>query len=186
MESSVFSDVHGDEIVLERRSYSDTCREFTVTRPKLSLRSLTVCTCLVWLTAYVLFLYFQHTAVLSSAILCTVLGLVLHLHLVKIDQESLLLLGSLGIQRSVTYGSGRESTVFLEMCRVRDVVINEAFSMYRVHYYLCILTGDPADPQGPAQVIPVFQSPQPRLDCLVEIYRSCQEILSQRKQAGGL
>ncbi|XP_018424650.1 PREDICTED: phosphatidylinositol N-acetylglucosaminyltransferase subunit H [Nanorana parkeri] len=184
MEGTVYSDIHGDEVGLQQSSYSDTCREFTVTRSKLSLRSLTGCTCAVWLAAYGIFLVTEHNAVLSAAILCTILGLLLHLHLVKIDQESLLLLGSLGIQKSVTYASGRESTVFLEMCRVQDVVINEAISMSKVHYHLCILLRDPADPKGPSQVVPVFQGSQPRLDCLVEIYRSCQEILSKRNQPG--
>ncbi|XP_072286391.1 phosphatidylinositol N-acetylglucosaminyltransferase subunit H [Pyxicephalus adspersus] len=182
MEGKVYSDIHGEEIRLQQHSYSDTCQEFTVIRPKISFRSLTGCTCAVWLAAYGVFYYTQHSAVLSAAILCTILGLLLYLHLVKIDQESLLLLGSLGLQKSLTFASGRESTVFLEMCRVQDVIINEAISMSRVHYNLCILLRDPADPQGPSQVIPVFQGSQPRLECLVEIYRSCQEILSKRSQ----
>ncbi|XP_068125283.1 phosphatidylinositol N-acetylglucosaminyltransferase subunit H [Hyperolius riggenbachi] len=170
-----FSDVCGNRITLQQRSYSDTCRDITVTSAKLSLRSLTICTCGLWLAAYGVFLCTQHTAVLSAAILCSVLGLMLYLHLLKIEQESLLLLGSLGIQKSQTYASGRESTVFIEMCRVQDVIINEAISRNRAYYYLCILL------QEPSQIIPVFQSSQPRLDCLVEIYRSCQEILSQRR-----
>ncbi|XP_063788875.1 phosphatidylinositol N-acetylglucosaminyltransferase subunit H-like [Pseudophryne corroboree] len=177
---SEYSDIGGNKITLQQSSYGDSCREITVTSPKLSLRSLTGCTCGVWLLAYTAFLYTQHSAVLTAAILCTVLGLLLYMHLLKVEQESLLLLGSLGIQQTLSYASGRESTVFIEMCRVRDVVINEGISMQRVIYYLCILLGDPSDPRGLSQVIPLFQNSQPRLDCLLEIYRSCQEVLSQR------
>ncbi|XP_075041096.1 phosphatidylinositol N-acetylglucosaminyltransferase subunit H [Mixophyes fleayi] len=184
MEGTEYSDIHGNKIRLQQSSYGDSCRDLTVTGPKLSLRSLAGWTCGVWLLAYTVFTYTQYSAVLSAAIVCTVLGLLLYLHLVKIDHESLLLLGSLGIQKTLTYASGRESTVFIEMCRVQDVVINEGISMQRVTCYLCILLRDPCDPQGVSQVIPVFRSSQPRLDCLVEIYRSCQDILSQRGNTG--
>ncbi|KAM9326557.1 phosphatidylinositol N-acetylglucosaminyltransferase subunit H [Gastrophryne carolinensis] len=178
-----FSDIHGNRITLQQRLYSDTCREFTVTGAKLSVRSVAGWTCAVWLAAYGAFLYTEHTAVLSGAILCNLLGLILYLHLGKVERESLLLLGSLGAQRSRSFASGRESTVFIELCRLHDVIINEVISMQRVHYHLCLLLRDPRDPQAPNQVVPVFQSCQPRLDCLQEIYRSCQDVLAQRNQA---
>ncbi|KAK4822401.1 hypothetical protein QYF61_015090 [Mycteria americana] len=53
----------------------------------------------------------------------------------------------------------------------------------KVIYYLCILLQDPGDPQGVSEVVPLFQSSKPRLDCLIEVYKSCQEILEQRKTA---
>ncbi|XP_077312476.1 phosphatidylinositol N-acetylglucosaminyltransferase subunit H [Lithobates pipiens] len=175
MESSVFSDIVGQEIRLERRSYSDTCREFTIIRPKLSLRSLIGWTCCVWVIAYLLFLYTELSAVLSAAILVSLLGLLVHLHVFRVEEESLLVLGSLGLQRSSVFGSGRETSNFLEMWRIRDLLLTETVSGCAVHYGLCVLTGD-------GQLIPVFRGPQPRLDCLREIYRSVQEVLSRDRQ----
>lgn len=73
----------------------------------------------------------QNPAVLSGAILITLLGMTLHIHFVKVDHESLLLIGSLGIQVSSSYASGRETTTFIEMNKVKDIVINEAIYMVR-------------------------------------------------------
>lgn len=67
--------------------------------------------------------------VLSAAIFITLIGLIIYLHFVKIDQESLLVIGSLGIQVTSSYASGKESTTFIEMGQVKDVVINEAIYM---------------------------------------------------------
>uniref|UniRef100_A0A8C0V0Y5 Phosphatidylinositol glycan anchor biosynthesis class H n=1 Tax=Cyanistes caeruleus TaxID=156563 RepID=A0A8C0V0Y5_CYACU len=125
----------------------------------------------------------HNSMVLSAAIFITLIGLIIYLHFVKIDQESLLVIGSLGIQVTSSYASGKESTTFIEMGQVKDVVINEAIHMQKVIYYLCILLQDPEDPQGVSEVVPLFQSSQPRLDCLIEVYKSCQEILEQRKTA---
>ncbi|OCT80004.1 hypothetical protein XELAEV_18026818mg [Xenopus laevis] len=150
METKEFQDVHGGKITLHQEAHSGSCREFSVVCPKLSIRSVTSSTCAVWLVAYAVFACTENTLVLSAAIMCTIFGLLLYLHFMKIDQESVLLIGSLGIQLTTSFASGKESTVFIEMCRVKDVVINEAF----------------------------FMSSKPRMDCLVEVYRSCQEILS--------
>lgn len=73
----------------------------------------------------------QNTAVLSAAILVTLVGMMLHIHYIKIDHETLLIVGSLGIQVSASYASGRESTSFIEMSRIKDIVINEAIYMVR-------------------------------------------------------
>ncbi|NXM74827.1 PIGH acetylglucosaminyltransferase, partial [Serilophus lunatus] len=134
----------------------------------------------VWLAAYGLFALSENSMVLSAAIFITLIGLIIYLHFVKIDQESLLVIGSLGIQVTSSYASGKESTTFIEMGKVKDVVINEAIHMQKVIYYLCILLQDPEDPQGVSEVVPLFQSSKPRLDCLIEVYKSCQEILEQR------
>lgn len=55
----------------------------------------------------------------------------LHIHFVKVDHESLLVIGSLGIQVSASYASGRETTKFIEMGKIKDIVINEAIYMVR-------------------------------------------------------
>lgn len=60
--------------------------------------------------------------------------MMLHIHFVKVDHESLLVIGSLGIQLSSSYASGREITTFIEMSKIKDIVINEA--IYMVHKYI--------------------------------------------------
>lgn len=50
-----FSDICGGRLALQRRYYSSSCREFCLSCPRLSLRSLTAVTCTVWLAAYGLF-----------------------------------------------------------------------------------------------------------------------------------
>ncbi|KAM6466810.1 phosphatidylinositol N-acetylglucosaminyltransferase subunit H isoform 2-T2 [Liasis olivaceus] len=126
---------------------------------------------------------FQNSMVLSASIFITLIGLLAYLHFVKIDQESLLIIDSLGIQMTSSYASGKENTTFIEMNQVKDVVINEAIYMQKVIYYLCILLQDPIEPHAISEVVPLFQSSKPRLDCLVEVYKSCQEILEQRKKS---
>ncbi|XP_039767358.1 phosphatidylinositol N-acetylglucosaminyltransferase subunit H isoform X1 [Ornithorhynchus anatinus] len=156
-EERSFRDIGGGRLALQRRYYSPTCREFCLDRPRLSLRSLSAATCTVWLAAYAIFALCQNSTVLSAAIVLTLVGLLGYLHFVKIDQESLLVIGSLGIQMTASYASGKESTTFIEMGLVKDVVINEAIYMHKVIYYLCILLQDPGDQQGVSQVVPVFQ-----------------------------
>ncbi|XP_029902746.1 phosphatidylinositol N-acetylglucosaminyltransferase subunit H [Myripristis murdjan] len=181
MEDEVFTNISGKPISLDCQSHSSFCREFTVSSPKVSIGKVTVYTCSVWLVAYAVFFFTQNTAVLSSAILVTLVGMMLHIHFVKIDHESLLVIGSLGIQVSSSYASGRESTTFIEMSKIKDIVINEAIYMHQIIYYLCILLKDPSDENTVSSVVPLFQSSKPRLNCLVKVYKSCQEVLSKCK-----
>ncbi|XP_044236431.1 phosphatidylinositol N-acetylglucosaminyltransferase subunit H isoform X5 [Ursus americanus] len=141
-----FSDICGGRLALQRRYYSSSCREFCLSCPRLSLRSLTAVTCTVWLAAYGLFTLCENSMILSAAIFITLLGLLGYLHFVKIDQETLLIIDSLGIQMTSSYASGKECTTFIEMGKVKDVVINEAVYM------------DPVEPDGISQVVPVFQT----------------------------
>lgn len=71
----------------------------------------------------------QNSMILSAAIFITLIGLLSYLHFVKIDQETLLIIDSLGIQMTSSYASGKESTTFIEMGKVKDVIINEAIYM---------------------------------------------------------
>ncbi|XP_059770468.1 phosphatidylinositol N-acetylglucosaminyltransferase subunit H [Balaenoptera ricei] len=176
-----FSDICGGRLALQRRCYSPSCLEFCLSCPRITLRSLTAVTCTVWLAAYGLFTLCENSMILSAAIFITLLGLLGYLHFVKIDHETLLIIDSLGIQMTSSYASGKESTTFIEMGEVKDVVINEAIYMQKVIYYLCILLKDPVEPHGISQVVPLFQSAKPRLDCLIEVYRSCQDILAHQK-----
>ncbi|KAM9840677.1 phosphatidylinositol N-acetylglucosaminyltransferase subunit H [Aulostomus maculatus] len=179
MEDESYTDINGKPISLDCQSHSSFCREFTVSSPKVSIGKVMVYTCTVWLIAYVVFFVTQNTMVLSSAIFVTLVGMMLHIHFVKVDHESLLVIGSVGIQVSSNYASGRETTTFIEMNKIKDIVINEAIYMHKIIYYLCILLKDPSGPDSVSSVVPLFQSSKPRLNCLVEVYKSCQEILSK-------
>ncbi|TRY56983.1 hypothetical protein DNTS_023904 [Danionella cerebrum] len=181
MAEEEFTDINGNSISLECHTHSSFCKEFTVTSPKLSLRRVMVITCCVWLFAYAVFFFTANTAVLSSAIILTLVGMMVHIHFVKVDHETLLVIGSLGVQLSSSYASGRESTTFIEMSKLKDIVINEAIYMQSIIYYLCILIKDPVDSEKVSSVVPLFQSSKPRLNCLVEVYRSCQEILTESR-----
>ncbi|XP_066884408.1 phosphatidylinositol N-acetylglucosaminyltransferase subunit H isoform X2 [Kogia breviceps] len=152
-----FSDICGGRLALQRRCYSPSCLEFCLSCPRITLRSLTAVTCTVWLVAYGLFTLCENSMILSAAIFITLLGLLGYLHFVKIDHETLLIIDSLGIQMTSSYASGKESTTFIEMGEVNDVVINEAIYMQKVIYYLCILLKDPVEPHGISQVVPLFQ-----------------------------
>ncbi|XP_019721123.1 phosphatidylinositol N-acetylglucosaminyltransferase subunit H [Hippocampus comes] len=178
MEDEAYTDINGNPISLDCQKHCSFCREFTVSSPKMSIGKVMGYTCAVWLAAYAVFFITANTAVLTGAILFTLLGMMLHIHLVKVDHESVLVIGSLGIQVSSSYASGRETSTFIEMSQVKDVVINEAIYMHQIIYYLCILLKDPSAPDDVSRVVPLFQSSRPRLNCLVKVYKSCQEILS--------
>ncbi|XP_060947547.1 phosphatidylinositol N-acetylglucosaminyltransferase subunit H [Limanda limanda] len=179
MEDDVFTDISGKPISLDCQSHSSFCREFTVSSPKVSIGKVLVYTCSVWLVAYIVFFFTENTAVLSSAIVITLVGMMLYIALVKVDHESLLVIGSLGIQVTSSYASGRETTTFIEKSKIKDIVINEAIYMHQIIYYLCVLLKDPSEPNAISSIVPLFQSSKPRLKCLEKVYRSCQEILSK-------
>lgn len=179
MEDEAFADINGKAISLDCQNHSDLCREFTVSSAKVSIVKVMVYTCSVWLLAYAVFFFTENTAVLSCAIFVTLVGMMLHIHFVKVDHESLLVIGSLGIQVSSSYASGRETTMFIEMSKIKDIVINEAVQMQQIIYYLCVLLKDPSEPNAVSSVVPLFQSSKPKLNCLVKVYKSCQEILSK-------
>ncbi|XP_056283567.1 phosphatidylinositol N-acetylglucosaminyltransferase subunit H [Pseudoliparis swirei] len=179
MEGEAFTDIHGKAISLACQSHSSLCREFTVSVPKVSIGKILVYTCSVWLSAYAVFCVTENTAVLSSAIFITLVGMMFHIHFVKVDHESLMVIRSLGIQLSSSYASGRETTTFIEMSKIKDIVINEAIYMQQIIYFLCVLLKDPSEPNGVSSVVPLFQSSKPKLKCLVKVYKSCQEIMSK-------
>ncbi|XP_076129246.1 phosphatidylinositol N-acetylglucosaminyltransferase subunit H-like [Alosa pseudoharengus] len=119
------------------------------------------------------------TLVLSCAIIVTLVSMMICIHFVKVDHETLLIIRSLGVQVSSSFASGRECTSFIEMSKIKDIVINEAVHIHRVIYYLCILVKDPSDPEMVSSVVPLFFSSKPRLNCLVQVYKACQEVLLQ-------
>ncbi|KAG8444328.1 hypothetical protein GDO86_009494 [Hymenochirus boettgeri] len=129
METKEYLEVCGEKIMLYQQPYSASCREFQITCTKLSVRTLALYTSIIWLAAYSVFIYTQNSMVLSASIIGTIFGLLFYLHFMKIDQETLLVIDSLGIQLTTSFASGKENTMFIEKCRVKDVIINETFYM---------------------------------------------------------
>uniref|UniRef100_A0A8C5WLJ9 Phosphatidylinositol N-acetylglucosaminyltransferase subunit H conserved domain-containing protein n=1 Tax=Leptobrachium leishanense TaxID=445787 RepID=A0A8C5WLJ9_9ANUR len=138
MEDRTFSDIEGGKIIVQERLFSKTCKEFNIICPKMSVRSVVTATFTAWVAAYAMYAYTENNMVLSATTVSTIIGLLFYLHFVKIDQESLLLIGSLGIQMTLTYTSGKESTEFIEMHKIKDVVINEAIFMVLDHVAACL------------------------------------------------
>ncbi|CAL1269940.1 unnamed protein product [Larinioides sclopetarius] len=104
-------------------------------------------------------------------ILCVVLVLKLHL---KVKQESLLVIASLGLQLTTTFVTGRKESQFIFNQNIYDVVINEGMYMHRIIFYLAVLLRDIKEPLKISHIIPLFQHTFPRLDCLEKIYNGVQ------------
>lgn len=82
-----------------------------------------------YLNDVIFLLLFQNTVVLSSAIIVTLGSMIICIHFLKVDHETLLIIRSLGVQVSSSFASGRECTSFIEMSKIKDIVINEAVYM---------------------------------------------------------
>ncbi|XP_061407221.1 phosphatidylinositol N-acetylglucosaminyltransferase subunit H isoform X3 [Lethenteron reissneri] len=124
-------------------------RELTLSGPRVTLGALLAATCGLWVVAYATHLLLQSTAVLTVFILVFMVSLMFYLHMVKVEHECVLLIAATGVQLTRHYASGRQQATFIEMARVKDIVINEV----------------------------IHAKFKPRLDCLVEVYRTCQEVL---------
>lgn len=152
-------------------------RELTLSGPRVTLGALLAATCGLWVVAYATHLLLQSTAVLTVFILVFMVSLMFYLHMVKVEHECVLLIAATGVQLTRHYASGRQQATFIEMARVKDIVINEVIHAQQVLYHMSILLKDPASPERISGIIPVFAKFKPRLDCLVEVYRTCQEVL---------
>lgn len=103
--------------------------------------------------------------------LCVILMLKLHL---KVKQESLLVIASLGLQLTTTFVTGRKASQFILREDIDDVVINEGIFMNRVLFYLAVMLKDMKDPLRMNGISPLFQYTFPRLDSLEYIYNGIQ------------
>lgn len=122
-----------------------------------------------------LFALYENSMILFAAIAITFTGLCGYLQSVKLDPETLVITDSLGTQMTSSYASGKESATFIEVGKGKNVIINKAIYVQKMTAYLCILLNGPVEPNGISQVEPVFQSSTPQLNCLIEVYRSCQD-----------
>ncbi|XP_033115915.1 phosphatidylinositol N-acetylglucosaminyltransferase subunit H-like isoform X2 [Anneissia japonica] len=122
------------------------------------------------------FLNYVVAVLLSACILY-----ILYILFCKVKDETIVLLPSIGIQLQKCSAFGQHSTEFIPYDIVKDVVINEAISMYKVIYYLVVLVNSPTS-DSEESVIPVFTNSLPRLDILRVIYNICQEALHSHQQ----
>ncbi|GIX84362.1 phosphatidylinositol N-acetylglucosaminyltransferase subunit H [Caerostris darwini] len=100
---------------------------------------------------------------------------VLHL---KVKQESLLVIASIGLQLTTTFVTGRKESQFIFNRNIYDVVINEGMYMHRIIFYLAVLLRDIKDPLKISSIVPLFQHTFPRLDSLQKIYNGIQNFHS--------
>ncbi|KAK7925854.1 hypothetical protein WMY93_008164 [Mugilogobius chulae] len=103
MEEEAFTDINGRAITLDCQDHSSFCREYVVSSPKVSFWKVMGYTSAVWLVAYTVFSSHKHGRPEHchpghSA------GMMLHIHFVKVDHESLLVIGSLGIHLQLRIG----------------------------------------------------------------------------------
>lgn len=81
--------------------------------------------------------------------------------------EIILLSKGLGIQLTKIYFSGRKTHMFIELSKIKSVIINEAISCCDIVTYLAIILKNKND------MILVFNSLRPKTDILIEIYNDC-------------
>uniref|UniRef100_A0A8C4Q7T6 Phosphatidylinositol glycan anchor biosynthesis, class H n=1 Tax=Eptatretus burgeri TaxID=7764 RepID=A0A8C4Q7T6_EPTBU len=166
----------GDPLVFSERKQHGLSIEYTLSSPGVSLSSLLCCTLAVWTVTYPVSTYAQAPALLASATVIVMLGILVYLHWIRVQHESILVISGTGVQLSTCFASGRCDTHFIEMDVVQDIVINEGIHRQAVIYYLCVLVRN-NQKNGLKAILPVFLAARPRLDCLRKVYRGCQEIL---------
>jgi len=153
------------------------CTEFVVRSPKFPFIRWLLTTVTLNATGILLNLHQQDTHVMATCLFLLVVVLVVKLHR-KVKEESLLVMASLGVQLTTTFASGRSQCVFYQSHQVADIVINEAVTMQRVMFYLCILLKDQAASSSRiGSLIPLYQQSWPGLACLRDIYRGIHKVM---------
>eukprot|EP00898_Chlorokybus_atmophyticus_P000097 jgi/Chlat1/1088/Chrsp110S01545 len=85
--------------------------------------------------------------------------------LLQVRSESLLVLRGVGVQLCTTYYSGLSSFTFLDIERVRALVINEAIGAVTCHFYMAIIV------EGSDSMTLVFPKLLPRIAILRKVYQ---------------
>ncbi|XP_026462137.1 phosphatidylinositol N-acetylglucosaminyltransferase subunit H-like isoform X1 [Ctenocephalides felis] len=94
----------------------------------------------------------------------------------RIKSESILLVRNIGLQSTVSYYGGYESSNFIPWSCIQDVVINEVMHFQQILYILVVLTHDYK--RSGKGVVPLFQNTQPKLKKLEEMYQSIKSLIS--------
>ncbi|CAH1789285.1 unnamed protein product [Owenia fusiformis] len=188
----------------------ELCLEYIVKATKFSILKW-----ILWTTAFNIIglmchLHHQDWRLLLvvAASLCICLLLKIYL---KVVQESLLIVKSLGVQQTTTFATGRTKSTFFNDIDIKALVINEAVTMHTITSYLAILlktnpTNTPPikiaqngytqeryidntvvlkaeEKTNEFKVVPLYTSLWPRLPFLISVYQGSQILsLNQRHE----
>eukprot|EP01053_Blabericola_migrator_P001157 Blabericola_migrator_1__1156@NODE_129_length_13297_cov_112_007559_g114_i0_p6_GENE_NODE_129_length_13297_cov_112_007559_g114_i0NODE_129_length_13297_cov_112_007559_g114_i0_p6_ORF_typecomplete_len237_score14_17PIGH/PF10181_9/1_3e13_NODE_129_length_13297_cov_112_007559_g114_i031993909 len=111
-------------------------------------------------------------ALLGVAVLhCLALSIVAN----TVEDETLLAVRSLGLQLSRSYCSGREQNLFIDVGRIQDILVNEAFEGHRVVSRL-LVAGRAKEVGKPVIHVP-FDAAAPRMHEVVYCWRFLRAVL---------
>lgn len=164
-------DIYGQKLLFQAIKHDSMsfCNEYVIERSAFSMRRWVCLTFLFSLIALQYEVYTRDTSLLGIVLVLLCIVLIAKLHL-KVKQESLLVMTSIGLQFTTTFATGRQNSKFIHQCHIKDVVINEGITMHRVIFYLAVLLNDASHPLGVGKILPLFQHTFPRLECLEQIY----------------
>ncbi|KAK6181129.1 hypothetical protein SNE40_009058 [Patella caerulea] len=94
----------------------------------------------------------------------------------KVSAEIFLVLPSIGLQVQTKYLFGSISTQFMDISKIKDVIINEAISLQSVIFYLAVLLKEEKS-ENLQSIYPLFIHSWPNLCILKKIYSITQRKL---------
>eukprot|EP01055_Gregarina_sp_Pseudo9_P004661 Gregarina_sp_Pseudo_9__4660@NODE_484_length_2725_cov_21_191363_g456_i0_p1_GENE_NODE_484_length_2725_cov_21_191363_g456_i0NODE_484_length_2725_cov_21_191363_g456_i0_p1_ORF_typecomplete_len259_score54_75PIGH/PF10181_9/1_7e12bVLRF1/PF18826_1/0_36_NODE_484_length_2725_cov_21_191363_g456_i019492659 len=120
--------------------------------------------------------YWSFLCLLSAlAVHCLALSIVAN----TVEEEALLAVRSMGLQLSRSYCSGREQSLFIDVGRIQDILVNEAFSGHRVVSRLLVAgarsVGGKEDSK-PIIHVP-FDAARPRMQEIVYCWKFLRAVL---------
>lgn len=167
----------GTEVVYKRIIHCGKhCQEFVIASPRFSVKRWLILTILFNFIGFLLELHAKDSRIMTGLIIVLVILLVFKLHF-KVKKESLLIMGSIGVQLTTTFASGRSIDIFYDITNVRDIIINEGITMHRVIFYLALLLRDDPSSNVITKLVPIYKETWPSLTCLKEIYQGAQTVL---------
>ncbi|XP_015925558.1 phosphatidylinositol N-acetylglucosaminyltransferase subunit H [Parasteatoda tepidariorum] len=170
-------DIYGNAIKLRTITHKRSdYKEYIISKEAFSIKRWLILMMVFSSFAFYCEFYNTDTSYLGIFLIILCFVLILKLHL-KVKEESLLVIASLGLQLTTTFVTGRKASQFFHRHDVYDIVINEGFFMQRIIFYLAILLQDMKDPLKISSIVPLFQYTFPRLNCLEKIYNGVQASL---------
>lgn len=168
----------------------ETCFEFIVSNSTpvwkdLCITSVFIC-CLSVMYGFILFsnsnvvdkriLHSRYVWTLL-VLLCITVLLILRL-LLRVQQETLLVIVPVGIQFTTTFLTGRKSVIFIPWHVIKDFLILDIITGQRVLFYLAVLIiKTEKNVSTNEELLVLFQHTKPRLPCLENMYRNLQRLL---------
>ncbi|GLJ08223.1 hypothetical protein SUGI_0084420 [Cryptomeria japonica] len=117
----------------------------------------------------------QGASFIGMCILCILVATAIHRN--GIQQESVVVMPTLGVQLETYYRSGKVFRRFVPMGNILAAVINEAVTPFTCYWYLALIVRDER------KLVLVFQELRPPLDMLVPIWKSlCSAIANKMLQ----